>query len=119
MRLVTRLVLALQRLTREAHLGDDLLQWITRLVRVTRPQESSLPQVREWLRWGAGPRASQNLVLGAKAWAILNGRHEATRDDVRFVAGPVLGHRLVTNFAAEAEGINPTKVVQKLLDSVE
>jgi MoxR-like ATPase len=112
-------ILPLQALVRKVIVGQDLKEYVVRLVRATRPGRDDAPEFTgKWVSWGAGPRASQNLVLGAKAWAILNGRHEASRDDVRFVAGPVLGHRIVTNFAAEAEGITPVKVVQKLLDTV-
>jgi len=112
-------ILPLQSLVRKVIVGEELKDYVVRLVRATRPGREEAPEfVNKWVSWGAGPRASQNLVLGAKAWAILNGRHEARRDGVRFVAAPVLGHRIVTNFAAEAEGVNPTKVVQTLLDSI-
>ena len=112
-------ILPLQTLVRKVIVPQELKEYVVRLVRATRPGREGAPDfVSKWVSWGAGPRASQNLVLGAKAWAILNGRHEVTSADVRFVAGPVLGHRLVTNFAAEAEGITPSKVVQKLLETV-
>ncbi len=112
-------ILPLQSLVRKVIVDQDLKEYVVRLVRSTRPGREDAPDfVSKWVSWGAGPRASQNLVLGAKAWAILNGRHEATRADVEFVAGPVLGHRMVTNFAAEAEGINPPKVVKMLLEAV-
>jgi MoxR-like ATPase len=108
-------VLALQALTREVHVGDDLLAWITRLVRATRPQASALAEVRDWVRWGAGPRAGQSLVLAAKARALLHGRLAATRDDVRALAAPVLRHRLLLSFAAEAEQRGSDDVVAALL----
>jgi MoxR-like ATPase len=108
-------VIALQKLTREVHVGDDLLTWITRLVRATRPQVSELPEVRDWVRWGAGPRAGQSLVLAAKARALLHGRFAATRDDVRALAAPVLRHRLLLSFAAEAEQRSSDDVVKVLL----
>ena len=112
-------ILPLQALVRKVVVSQEIKEYVVRLVRATRPGREGAPDfVGKWVSWGAGPRASQNLVLGAKAWAILNGRHEATPNDVRFVASPVLGHRLVTNFAAEAEGITPPKVVQKLLETV-
>jgi len=112
-------ILPLQALVRKVIVPQELKEYVVRLVRATRPGREGAPDfVSKWVSWGAGPRASQNLVLGAKAWALLNGRHEATPADVRFVAGPVLGHRLVCNFAAEAEGTTPAKVVQKLLDTV-
>ena len=112
-------IMPLQELVRKVIISQELKEYVVRLVRSTRPGREGAPDfVGKWVGWGAGPRASQNLVLGAKAWAILNGRHQITKDDIRFVAGPVLGHRLVTNFAAEAEGINPPQVVQRLLEAV-
>jgi MoxR-like ATPase len=112
-------IMPLQALVRKVIISQELKEYVVRLVRSTRPGREGAPDfVGKWVGWGAGPRASQNLVLGAKAWAILNGRHQITRDDIRFVAGPVLGHRLVTNFAAEAEGIHAPQVVQRLLEAV-
>jgi MoxR-like ATPase len=112
-------ILPLQALVRKVIVSQELKEYVVRLVRTTRPGREGAPDfVGKWVSWGAGPRASQNLVLGAKAWALLNGRHEVNAADVRFVAGPVLGHRLVCNFAAEAEGISSSKVVQKLLETV-
>lgn len=111
-------VLALQALVRQVHLGDDLLTWITRLVRATRPGPDAPPAVREGLRWGAGPRAGQALVLTAKARALLYGRYAATRDDVLALAAPVLRHRLLLSFAAEAEQRTTDDVVAELLRAV-
>jgi MoxR-like ATPase len=111
-------VIALQKLTREVPLSDDLLTWITRLIRATRPQDDSIPEVRDWLRWGAGPRAGQALVLASKARALLHGRFAATRDDVVALAAPVLRHRLLLSFAAEAERRAPDDVIAALLHAV-
>ncbi|HET7796696.1 MAG TPA: MoxR family ATPase [Nevskia sp.] len=111
-------VIALQKLTREVHLGADVLTWITRLVRATRPQDTPVAEVREWIRWGAGPRAGQALVLAAKARALLHGRFAATRDDVAALAAPVLRHRLLLSFAAEAEARSTDDVVAVLLKAV-
>jgi MoxR-like ATPase len=111
-------VIALQKLTREVHLGDDVLTWITRLVRASRPRDTAVPEVREWVRWGAGPRAGQALVLAAKARALLNGRFAATRDDVKALAAPVMRHRLLLSFVAEAEQRSADDVVAALLKSV-
>lgn len=111
-------VLALQRLTREVHVGDDVLGWITQLVRASRPQTSAVAEVREWVRWGAGPRAGQSLVLAAKARALIHGRLAATREDVKALAAPVLRHRLLLSFAAEAEQRSADDVVAALLKSV-
>src|SRR5690606_32713681 len=95
-------VLALQALVREVHVGDELLAWITRLVRATRPGEGAPQVVRDYVKWGAGPRAGQSLVLASKARALLHGRLAATREDVAALAAPVLRHRLLLSFAAEA-----------------
>jgi MoxR-like ATPase len=111
-------VIALQRLTRAACLGEDLLRWITRLVRATRPHDTPVAEIREWLRWGAGPRAGQSLVLAAKARALLHGRYAATRDDVRALAAPVLRHRLLLSFAAEAEQRSADDIVAFVLRSL-
>ncbi len=111
-------VLALQRLVRQVHLGEDVLDWIVRLVRATRPQAGGVPELNEWLRWGAGPRAGQALVLSAKARALLHGRLAATRDDVKVLAAPVLRHRLLLSFAAEADRRSPDDVIDVLLRAV-
>ena len=111
-------VLALQALVREVHVGADLLTYITRLVRATRPHDSAVPQVREWIKWGAGPRAGQSLVLAAKARALLHGRLAATREDVATLAGPVLRHRLLLSFVADAEGKSADDAIATLLSFV-
>jgi MoxR-like ATPase len=100
------------------HLGDDVLSWITRLIRATRPLDTPVAEVREWVRWGAGPRAGQALVLASKARALLHGRFAATREDVKVLAAAVLRHRLLLSFAAEAERRTPDDVVEVLLKSV-
>jgi MoxR-like ATPase len=111
-------VLALQKLTRQVHLGQDLLAWITTLIRASRPTSSSIKEVSEWVRWGAGPRAGQALVLAAKARALLHGRLAATREDVKILAAPALRHRLLLSFAAEADRRSPDDVIAALLDCV-
>jgi MoxR-like ATPase len=111
-------VLELQRLTRDVHMGDDVLAWIARLVRASRPHDSPVAEVREWMRWGAGPRAGQALVLASKARALLHGRYAATREDVQALAAPVLRHRLLLSFAAEAEQRTPDDVIAFLLRTV-
>jgi MoxR-like ATPase len=111
-------ILAAQALTREVRISDELLAYVTRLVRATRPDESESGFVREWVRWGAGPRAGQALVLGAKARAVLERRFAVTLPDIRAVAGPVLRHRVLLNFRAEAEGVLPDQVTERLLSEV-
>jgi len=111
-------VLELQVLAREVHVGNDVLDWINRLVRASRPDDHAPAAVRQWVRWGAGPRAGQSLVLAAKARALLHGRLAATREDVRALAAPVMRHRLLLSFAAEAEQKHADDVITALLESV-
>jgi len=111
-------VVALQTLVRDVHVGADLLLWVTRLVRATRPGAGGLAVVGHNVRWGAGPRAGQSLVLAAKARALLRGRLAATRDDVIALAAPVLRHRLVLAFAAEAEGRDADAVIAEVVRGV-
>lgn len=108
-------VLALQQLARQVVVGDNLLGWITRLVRSSRPGEGAPKAVRDYVRWGAGPRAGQSLVLAAKARALLHGRLAATREDVLVLAAPVMRHRILPSYAAEAERISTDSVVAALL----
>lgn len=112
-------VIALQKLVREVHVSEGLLGWITRLVRATRPQETSIAAIREWVRWGAGPRAGQSLMLAAKARALIQGRLAATREDVKALLAPVLRHRLLLSFAAEAERRSSDEVIEVLLGAVD
>ncbi|MFN9945489.1 MAG: AAA family ATPase, partial [Planctomycetota bacterium] len=107
---------ALQAIVRKVPIADAVLEYALRLTRQTRLTTPDAPAwVKEWLQWGAGPRASQNLVLAAKAHALLHGRFYVAADDVRAVAKPVLRHRLITSFAAEADGVTTDKVVDRLL----
>ncbi|MBC3940142.1 MoxR family ATPase [Sphingomonas albertensis] len=111
-------VLVLRRWVRDVHLSEDLLDWITRIVRASRSGEGMPDAIRTYVRWGAGPRAGQSLVLAAKARALLQGRLAATRDDILALVAPVLRHRLILSFAAEAEGISPDEVVARLVGAV-
>ena len=111
-------VLALQAAVREVHIGADLLTWITRLVRATRPGNGAPSEVNNWIKWGAGPRAGQSLVLASKARALLHGRFAATREDVQALAAPVMRHRLLLSFAAEAEQKSADDVIAALLRTV-
>ncbi len=108
--------LALQRLTREVAAADPALRFAAALARATRPDgDGATELVRRYVRWGAGPRAGQALVLGAKAHALLSGRIHVAPEDIRRVAAPVLRHRVLPNFAAEAEGITPDRIVEDVL----
>jgi len=112
-------ILKLQQIVRKIPVSDHVVDYAVNLVRATRPgEEGSPPFVGDWLTWGAGPRAAQYLVLGAKARAILQGRFNVSCNDIRGVALPVLRHRIFTNFNADAEGIKPEDVVRRLLETI-
>jgi MoxR-like ATPase len=111
-------VLELQALARDVLVGQRVLDWINHLVRASRPDAAAPAEIRKWVRWGAGPRAGQALVLAAKARALLHGRLAATRDDVHALAAPVLRHRLLLSFTAEAEQVSTDDVVAVLLSEV-
>ena len=102
----------LQSLAREVSLSEDLLRYVARLVRATR--DRSLPYIERWVRFGAGPRAGQALILAAKARALLAGRFAVTMDDLRALAAPVLRHRVLLNFDAEAENVSTDDVAGEL-----
>jgi MoxR-like ATPase len=109
-------IIKFQRLVRRVPVSDRLAGFAVRLARASRPEDPSASSfVKEWVEWGAGPRASQFLVLGAKARALLSGRFAVAEDDVRALAPAVLRHRIVVNFRAEAEGISSDDVVQDIL----
>ena len=113
-------ILALQQTVRRVPVADHVIRYALAMVRLTRRDKPGAPDfVRQYVSWGAGPRASQYLVLGAKARAVLQGRLCAAIEDVRAVAHPVLRHRIMTNFNAEAEGIKPDEIIRRLLDTVD
>ena len=110
-------ILELQRLVRQVPVSDHVVEYALALVRQTRVTEENVPDfARDWLSWGAGPRAVQMLLLGGKSRALLKGRTHVTTEDVAALAAPVLRHRIVTNFAAESEGVTPDRVVDRLVD---
>ena len=109
-------IIAHQRLVRRLPVPDHIYNYAARLVRKTRPQGDTAPGwLKPYVSWGAGPRAVQNLLLGAKTRALLNGRTTVSTDDIQKLAAPVLRHRIVPNFAAESEGITSDKVVERLI----
>jgi MoxR-like ATPase len=142
-------ILALQKIVRRVPVADHVVRYAMKLVRLTRWRKAAVPAgakrgehvpagakrndgmppgakhndvpqfIRDYVSWGAGPRASQYLVLGAKARAVLYGRFYAGIDDVRAVALPVLRHRIVTNFNAEAEGVKSDEIIRRLIDTVD
>jgi MoxR-like ATPase len=106
-------------LVRDLPAAANVIDYALRLVRATRPADPEAPtQVREWVKWGAGPRAGQALLLGAKASALLDGRSVPALEDVRKIAAPVLRHRVLLNFQAEADGVDPDLVIGRLLEAV-
>jgi len=106
-------------LVRDLPAAANVVDYSLRLIRATRPADPTAPPfIRDWVRWGAGPRAGQALLLGAKAAALIDGRAVPSPDDVTAVALPVLRHRLLANFQAEAEGVDSDQVVARLLDAV-
>jgi MoxR-like ATPase len=106
-------------LVRQLPAAANVVDYALRLVRATRPADGTAPDaVREWVRWGAGPRAGQALLLGAKAMALLDGRKVPAPEDVAAVAAPVLRHRVLVNFHAEADAISPDHVVGRILEAV-
>ncbi len=110
----------LQRAVREIPVGETVYDYVLALVRSTRVRtDTQLKFIEEWVTWGAGPRASQYLVLGGKAHAALEGRSHVAVEDIRAVAHPVLRHRILTNFTAQAEGIDSNHIVDRLLDEVQ
>lgn len=110
-------IVAYQQLVREVPVPQSVLEYAVRLVTMTRPREASAPEfVRSYMSWGAGPRASQYLIIGGKARALAQGRYNVTEEDIRALAVPVLRHRIVTNYAAEADGYTPVKLINRLLD---
>jgi MoxR-like ATPase len=112
-------IVELGRIVRKVPIADHIARFALRLARLTRRDKPEAPDfVREYVQWGAGPRASQYLVLGAKARAVLQGRRAVEHQDIRAVALPVLRHRLKTNFAADAEGVTADDIVRRLLDLV-
>ncbi len=109
-------IVAIQQLVKSVPVSESVLRYAVRLIRASRDEK--LPEIGQYLSWGAGPRAGQYLILGAKARAIMSGRTTPGVEDVRAVALPVLRHRLVTNFHAEADGVTTDDLVGRLLDAV-
>jgi MoxR-like ATPase len=111
-------LLRLQLLVRDIEIGEHLLRYATRLVRATRPSESPVEAVRKHIGWGAGPRAGQALVLASKARALMHGRLAVTREDIGAMLMPVLAHRVLRNFEAEADGIAIADILQALRSDI-
>jgi len=111
--------LRFQALARQMPIAQNLVRHAVRLAAASRPGRKDSPAfVNDWVNWGAGTRAAQSLVLGAKARALLQGRSHAGPEDIRALAAPVLRHRILVNYRAEAEGINSEEIIRRLLESV-
>ena len=108
----------LQALTREVSISDDLITYVADLIRATRPESSSVSYVKEWVRWGAGPRAGQALILTAKARALIHGRYAVVMEDLHTMAYPVLRHRVLMNFKADAENVTSDMVAAELIKNI-
>ena len=113
-------IISFQDLVRRVPVADNVIEHAVLLATRTRPKTDGAPQfIKDWLNWGAGPRASQYLILGAKTRALLTGRHTPDIADVRLMAGPVLRHRIVPNFNAEADGVTTIDIVERLVKETE
>lgn len=108
----------LQALTREVSISDDLVAYVSEFIRATRPDTTTVEFVKEWVRWGAGPRAGQALILTAKARALFHGRYAVVMEDLQVMAYPVLRHRVLMNFKAEAENISADQVTTELVKTI-
>jgi MoxR-like ATPase len=112
-------VLKFHELVRQVPIAENLIRYAVKLTAASRPQQTNSPAfVNDWVSWGAGTRAGQFLVLGAKARALLQGRTHVSADDIRVLAAPVLRHRVLVNYRAEAEGTNVETIVRRLLETV-
>ena len=108
----------LQSLTREIIINDDLIAYVSEFIRATRPDTTTVNFVKEWVRWGAGPRAGQALILTAKARALFHGRYAVMMEDLHVMVYPVLRHRVLMNFKAEAENVSSDQVTTELLKAI-
>ncbi len=112
-------IVALGHIVRRVPVADHILRYALQFTRMTRREKGDVPDfIQDYVTWGAGPRASQFLVLGAKARAVLHGRYYVSSDDIRAVAYPVLRHRIITNFNAEAEGVKPDDIIRQLIETI-
>jgi MoxR-like ATPase len=110
-------IIQLQEIVKKTPVSDSVVDYAVKLARSTRPGDAYAPDyVKKWMNWGAGPRASQTLILGGKARAVLNGRYAVSIEDIKALAHPALRHRIILNFHAEAEGITTNQVISKLLE---
>lgn len=112
-------ILQAQALVRQVNISQDLTKYVSQFIRATRPDTTEQDYIKEWVRWGAGPRAGQALILTAKARALLKGRYSVIMEDLEAMAAPVLRHRILLNFKAEAENISSDMVTEELLKVID
>jgi MoxR-like ATPase len=111
-------IIEFQDLVRKVPVTENVIEFAVKLVRATRPQSTEFDFIKKYISYGAGPRASQYLILGAKSRAAINGNFSPNIDDVKAVALPVMRHRIVTNFSAEAEGLSTNEIIKMLLEKI-
>jgi len=112
-------IVELGQIVRKVPVADHITRYALQFTRLTRREKGAVPDfIQDYVSWGAGPRASQFLVLGAKARAVLHGRYYVNTEDIRAVAYPVLRHRIMTNFNAEAEGVKPDDIIRQLIETI-
>ena len=111
-------ILKAQKLVRQVHISSELIDQVSQVARLTRPGTTDMKFVKDFVRWGAGPRSGQAMILTAKARALLKGNYSVTRDDLMHVAYPVLRHRILMNFKAEADGVVPDDVTKQIVARV-
>jgi MoxR-like ATPase len=109
----------IQSLVRDVSISNDMINYVGKLIRTSRPDTTTSNYVKEWVRWGAGPRAGQALILTAKARALLKGRYAVIIEDLHSMAYPVLRHRILMNFKAEAENVTADMVTAELIKTIE
>ncbi len=112
-------IINFQDLVRKVPVAENVIQYAVKSANMTRPSNELSPQfIKDWISWGAGPRASQYLVLAAKTRSVMQGRFTPNIDDINFAMVPVMRHRIITNFSAEADGINSVNVIEKLMEKL-
>jgi MoxR-like ATPase len=111
-------IIKLQAYVRQVHISDDLIQFVSKMIRATRPDQTTDSYIKDWVSWGAGPRAGQAMILTAKARALQQGRFSVVMEDLENVAAPVLRHRILVNFKAETQGVTSDEVTKHLLKSI-
>jgi MoxR-like ATPase len=112
-------ILRFQELVRQVVIAEEIARYAVRLTQASRPGNAAAPDfIEKWVKWGAGLRASQAMVLGAKACALMRGRYHVSIKDIQALAQPILRHRIMTNFYAASEGVGPDGIVERLIEAV-